>query len=160
MKPDEQMKQNFWVIAAFVLTFAAGVLTGAIVVRQFGPPFPPFERGMVRPRMDPRPFPNLKELQRRMALSAAQREQIAAIFAKYRGQIQEHLRQVRPPMHELMHQMRAEIEQILTPEQREQFQRLATPLGRRSPGQRDWPPPDSELALPPGGEDVPPLEPE
>ncbi len=159
MKPDDQMKQNLWVIAAFVLTFAAGVLTGAIVVRQFGPSPPPFERGMMRPRPEPRPFSNLNELQRRMDLSEAQREQIAAIFAKYRGQIQVHVRQVRPPMHELMRQMRAEIEQILTPEQREKFQRMAGPLGRRPPN-RNWPPPDSELALPPGGEEVPPREPE
>lgn len=153
------MKQNFWVVAAFVLTFAAGVLTGAIVVRQFGPSPPPFEQGMMRPRRDPHAFPNLKELQRRMDFSDAQRQQIAAIFAKYRGQIQVHLRQVRPPMHELMRQMRNEIEQILTPEQRKKFQRMTGPWGRRSPN-RDWPPPDSELALPPGGEEMPPPAPE
>ncbi|MDZ7267465.1 MAG: hypothetical protein ONB48_09060 [candidate division KSB1 bacterium] len=153
------MKQNFWVIAAFVLTFAAGVLTGAIVVRQFGPP-PPVGPGMMRLRPEMHAFPNLQELQRRMNLSAAQREQIAAIFAKYQGQIQEHLQQVRPPMHKLMRQMRSEIEQVLTPEQREQFQRMGAPPPRRLPRQRNWPPPDSEPAMPPGPAALPPMEPE
>ena len=127
------MKQSFLVIAAFVLTFAAGVLTGALVVRQFASPPPPFELRPGRPGMGPERLFDLNELQKRLDLNDTQRQQIAAVLDKYRDQIEQHVKQVRPPMHELFRGMRDEIERILTPEQREKFRQPPPHFGRRPP---------------------------
>ena len=129
------MKQNLLVTGAFVLTFAAGVLTGAFLVREFAAPRPRFEHGPRRPGpgKPQRPPFDLKELQERLELNEEQRQQVAAVLAKYRGQIERHFREVRQPVDELMRQMRGEIEQILTPEQREKFRQPPPRFGRQPP---------------------------
>ncbi len=157
------MKQNVLVITAFVLTFAAGALTGAFLVKQFAPQ--PFERwpeppGMVlyghggRAMLDTTEWPGspgmvfgphrLDELQKYLNLDEAQRRKMEAVFDKYRAQIQKQIQQTRPPMLDQIEMMRHEIEQILTPEQREKLRaaallfdrRLRFPMGRR-PFERD-----------------------
>jgi Spy/CpxP family protein refolding chaperone len=129
------MKQDFLVIAAFVLTFAAGALTGAFLVRQFAAPPPEFERGFKRPGpgMSLRPPLDLERLQERLNLNDAQRQQIAMILAKHRDQVAQHFRQVRQPVDDLMRQMRGEVEQVLTPEQREKFRQPPMPFDRMLP---------------------------
>jgi Spy/CpxP family protein refolding chaperone len=126
------MKQNILVTAAFVLTFAAGVLTGAFLVREFAAPPPEFERGFGRPGpgMAARPRHDLEELQKRLDLNDAQRQQIALLLGKYRDQLVQHFKQVRQPVDALMRQMREETEQILTPEQREKFRHSPKPFDR------------------------------
>lgn len=142
------MKQSFLVAAAFVLTFAAGVLTGGLLVRQLAAP-PPFEREIRRPLMSPRRMFDVDKMQKQLDLSDTQRQHVEAVLKKYREQIQEHLARVEPPMGELMRGLRSEIEQILTPEQREKFQRTASPFWRRSPRGRGRFEPDSMPVLPP-----------
>lgn len=151
------MKQSFLVAAAFVLTFAAGVLTGGLLVRQLAGPPAPFEREMRRPPMSPRGMFDVERMQKHLDLNEAQRQQVETIVKKYREQIQQHIERVEPPMRELMHGLRAEIEQVLTPEQREKFQRTASPFWRRSPQRRERFDPDSLPGppLPEAGEPMP-----
>jgi Spy/CpxP family protein refolding chaperone len=133
------MKEKIFVAMAFVLTFAAGVLTGALVVREFAlPPFAPM--GMPRASGRELGLP-LELLQRRLDLSESQRQRIAAIFKKYQEQIREHLQQTRPWVHDTMQQMRREIESVLTLEQREKYQKELSRLERRP--RRQGPPPDT-----------------
>lgn len=123
------MKEKIWIAAAFVLTFAAGVLVGAIIVRNFGtPPFalPRFGNPGARhfPRHGERPpIPSVEMLQKQLGLDEAQHRQVADIVEKYRGQFQEHFRQIHPTVQGLLTQMRGEIETVLTPEQLEKFRR-------------------------------------
>ncbi|NUM74021.1 hypothetical protein HUU40_06650 [candidate division KSB1 bacterium] len=151
------MKQNFLVAAAFVLTFAAGVLTGGLLVRQLAGPPPMFEREMRRPPISRRGMFDVDRMQKHLDLSEAQRREVEAIVEKYRDQIQEHIERVEPPMRELMRGLRAEVEQVLTPEQREKFQRSASPFWRKSPQRRERFDPDSMSGqpLPEAGEPMP-----
>ncbi len=139
------MKDKIWIVAAFVLTFAAGVLVGAIVVRNFGPPpfaMAPFGNAEGRrfPRHEGRPaLPSVDMLQKQLGLDEAQQQQVAVIVEKYRGQFQEHFRQIHPTMQGLLHEMRGEIENVLTPEQLEKFRREFPRRDRRGFGSRSAP---------------------
>ncbi len=123
------MKDKVWVAAAFVLTFAAGVLVGAIIVRHFGAPrlpMAPFsERGDKDFPMhgERPPLPSLDMLQSQLALNEAQQEQVAIIVEKYRQEMLQHVGRIRPAMHDMLGKMRMEIESVLTPEQLEKFRR-------------------------------------
>ena len=132
------MKEKIFVAAAFVLTFAAGVLTGALLVREFiRPPFEP--AGMPPPGGREFAMP-LDFLQHRLDLTETQRQQIDAIVKKYQEQIRDHLQQTRPWMHDTMQQMRLEIESVLTPEQREKYQKELSRLRKRPRWRREAPP--------------------
>lgn len=139
------MKEKIWIVAAFVLTFAVGVLTGALLVRSFGlAPFAPMPMGERGPRHFPRPgerapLPSVEMLQRQFDLDEAQQEQVANIIEKYREEFQEHFRQVHPIMQGLLGEMRGEIESVLRPEQLEKFRREFPPRPRRGLGARPMP---------------------
>lgn len=107
--------------------------------------------------MSPRGMFDVERMQKHLDLNEAQRQQVETIVKKYREQIQQHIERVEPPMRELMHGLRAEIEQVLTPEQREKFQRTASPFWRRSPQRRERFDPDSLPGppLPEAGEPMP-----
>jgi Spy/CpxP family protein refolding chaperone len=114
------MKGKILVVAAFVLTFAAGVLTGAFIVREFiPPPFP----GAPMPREERLPM-SLEILQGRLDLSEAQRQQVAEIIGKYQKQLHHQMLQLRPKARRTIQQMSEEIESVLTPEQREKFRNV------------------------------------
>lgn len=140
------MKDKAWVVAAFVLTFAAGVLVGAIIVRHYGPP--PFAMGRsgepggekrFSKRGERFPIPSLKMLQEQLDLTEAQQQQVSAIVEKHREQMHEHLSKFRPATHELIIQMRAEIESVLTTEQLEKFRREFPKRERRGYGMKSAP---------------------
>lgn len=139
------MKDKFWIAAAFVLTFAAGVLTGAIVARQFGPPpfaLPPFGERSARHfpmHGEKPPLPSLGALQRQLDLNEEQQQQVAAIVEKFREKLEQNFRQFRPAMHEVITEMRGEIESVLTPEQLEKFRREFPRRDRRGYGSKSAP---------------------
>jgi Spy/CpxP family protein refolding chaperone len=124
------MKEKFFVIAAFVLTFAAGVFTGALVLRQFGGP-PPQRPRMVHEPGRPRGF-MLEKLKPRLNLSEAQSQAVEGIIAKYEEQLRQHFRQTRPQAHQIIRQMTAAIDSVLTPEQRQKLQQ-EIPMMRKMP---------------------------
>ncbi|MDZ7304540.1 MAG: periplasmic heavy metal sensor [candidate division KSB1 bacterium] len=137
------MKEKIFVIAAFVLTFAVGVLTGALVVREFShPPLPPSRMGYEMGRH--RPITS-KELGAKLNLSKEQRQQVQQIIAKHQQQLRKHLSQMRPTSRQIFKQMVAEIDSVLTPEQREKFHRDFPMPGKMPP----WPGPKPDSMRPP-----------
>jgi Spy/CpxP family protein refolding chaperone len=99
------------------------------------------------PEMDAR---FIGELDHRLGLSTAQKEQIATILKRSAEDFDRLFRETRPRIHARMLQQDREIEQILTPEQRETFRTMKPlgpgPGGARPPGPGapppDGPPPD------------------
>lgn len=119
------MKTKVWVVAAFVLTFAAGVLTGGILVWQYGQKERPWSRfGRELERHRPLHMEALKSL---LNLSDAQSQQIAEILAKHQEQFRQHLDQMRPLSHQILKNMTAQIDSVLTPEQRQKFHQAFPP---------------------------------
>lgn len=110
-------KNTILAVVVLVLTFGAGLVGGAaahhiVSMRRPGPP-PPLARAIVR------------HLDRRLELSDAQRAQIEAILARSHDR-----------MRAQIDATNAEIERVLTPEQRAKFRkmrmRLHGPHGRRA----------------------------
>lgn len=100
---------------ALVLTFAGGVLAGAFGHRAL-------THRAFAGRPDPTPPPAMRmllhHLDRRLDLTDAQRTQIEAIFARRHARIRGEIDSAN-----------AEIERILTPEQRRRFARMKMRLG-------------------------------
>lgn len=113
------MKTKILVLAAFVLTFAVGVLTGAIMVREYGHPTSPWAR---RERDPDRHGPlQLEMLQSRLNLSEKQSARVAEIIAAHHERLRNHFSQIRPQAHQIIKEMTVQIDSVLTPEQRLKF---------------------------------------
>lgn len=113
------MKTKILVLAAFALTFAVGVLTGALMVRENGRPASPWTR---RERTPEQHGPlQLEMLQSRLNLSEKQSAQVAEIIAAHHERLRNHFSQIRPQAHEIIKEMTAQIDSVLTPEQRVKF---------------------------------------
>jgi Spy/CpxP family protein refolding chaperone len=124
------MKTKIWVVSAFVLTFAAGVLTGAIIVREYSRPLPPRMRAEYEPgRRRP---PRWEALKSQLNLSEAQSQQVAKIVARHEEQLRQHFSRIQPFSHEIVREMTMQIDSVLTPEQRRKFHEeiLPPPLWR------------------------------
>lgn len=67
-------------------------------------------------------------LERRLELSPRQSRQVEEILGRARHDLGEMRREVGPRIHRRMKEARAEIEGVLTPEQREELRRLGPPL--------------------------------
>lgn len=116
------MQAKAFVVAAFVLTFAAGVLTGALVVRKLSPPAPPWARMGDRPSgRNPAPPLRMEVLKSQLNLDAAQSQQVAEILARGHEQLRQNFGQLQLSSHQVFKQMAAEIDSVLTPEQRQKF---------------------------------------
>lgn len=119
------MKTKVWVVAAFVLTFAAGVLTGGILIRQYGQTErPPSRFGRDFERHRPLHMEGLKSL---LNLSETQSQQIAKILAEHQEQFRQHIDQMRPLSHQILKNMTTQIDSVLTPEQRQKFHQAFAP---------------------------------
>jgi Spy/CpxP family protein refolding chaperone len=122
--------------AALVLiaTFALGIVAGAALLHiarlSLGPPPPP------RPAIGgPEPHvPPLVHLARELDLEPGQIERVRSILEEGRGRIRVEADATRE-----------RIREVLTPEQRERFERLGPP-----PGPRDLPPREPGARRPPG----------
>lgn len=113
------MKTKILVLAAFVLTFAVGVLTGALVVRDNSRPASPWAR---RERIPDLHGPlQVEMLQSRLNLSEKQRAQVAEIISTHHERLRNHFSQIRPQSHQIIKEMTAQIDSVLTPEQRLKF---------------------------------------
>ncbi|MEE8138889.1 MAG: hypothetical protein V3R89_06870 [Thermoanaerobaculia bacterium] len=112
------------VLALFLLGVAAGVLaTHLFYARQLrdpgGPPF-----------LASRFFGEL--LARRLDLTPEQEQEIQVILRRTRWEAAQLRRDLRPQVRDLMDEATREIEQVLTPEQREAFARMRERQRRRS----------------------------
>ncbi len=113
------MKTKILVIAAFVLTFAAGVLTGAIALREYNRPPAPRAR-LERETDRPRPL-QLETLQAQLNLSATQSQRVGEIIAAHHDRLRRHFNAMRPQSHQIIKEMTMQIDSVLTPEQRQKF---------------------------------------
>lgn len=106
---------------ALVLTFACGFLAGIAVhrvlwrERGFPPPFPPHVV--------------LNHLDRRLDLTDAQRKQIEVILERGHQRMEAIFADARPRVRQEIDATNAEIERVLTPQQREKFAKMRMRLG-------------------------------
>ena len=110
---------------ALVVTFIAGFVAGVVA-----------DRFMMHRRRDHRPPPMaahamLFHLDRRLDLTDAQEKQIRTILERRHQRMNAQWEAMRPRMDAEIQQTNAEIERVLTPEQREKFKELRLHLGPR-----------------------------
>ena len=113
-------KTTIIAVLALVLTFTVGFVAGFAVHRVMGPPGPGHPAA---PRM------MLRHLDFRLGLTDAQRTQIEAILERRHERINEIRDTTRPRMLAEINAANAEIEKVLTPEQREKFASMRLRLG-------------------------------
>jgi Spy/CpxP family protein refolding chaperone len=107
---------NTWkVIVATIVIFAAGAVTGALLVRQ---------------SFHPRPGPNgmrfefLRRMERDLDLTRDQREKIDKILKESQEQTRRIMEPVSPALHAQLQRTKEEFRQVLTPEQQTRFDHL------------------------------------
>ncbi|MCC6215914.1 MAG: periplasmic heavy metal sensor [Polyangiaceae bacterium] len=132
MTADDRGARLQLVTAAVILgTFLLGLASGVGLTRLLGPPHPP------PPPYGPPPADPLDALD----LSPEQRARADAIRERHRPAIEAVLREGFPRMRALHEQMRAELREILTPEQRRRLDELDARRPPPRPGGPGLPPP-------------------
>lgn len=124
-------KTTIIAVLALVLTFTVGFVAGFAVHRVMGPPGPGHAAA---PRM------MLRHLDFRLGLTDAQSAQIEAILERRHQRISEIRDTTRPRMLAEINAANAEIEKVLTPEQREKFASMRLRLGHPGGRGRKGPP--------------------
>jgi len=108
----------FWMIAAIVIVFLAGAVSGVFLDRHVLP------RRHAPDRRGGPPFPSLEMLARDLSLTAEQQDKIRNIFRDNEQRFAE----LRTAMHDQLEQFRVhiknEIESVLTPEQLKKFEAI------------------------------------
>ena len=157
---------NSWkIILAIVVIFGAGALTGGLLVNYAELPHPkdvqrPPDEGnpplqannrdndQPRPQDLPRPRPPemlgkqfVQQLDKSLHLTREQRAAIAKIVAAGQERNREIWTNVAPQMHKMLQDVRQQIREQLTPEQRKQFEEMVKRF--RPPGHRTQPPPNT-----------------
>jgi hypothetical protein len=116
-----------------VVAFIAGLLVGAVsdriwLFRHGGGPERHRGNGLMADRI-------VDRLTHELNLNAAQKEQVATIVAAHGKRIEGVWSNVRPQIRQEIDATNREISTVLTPEQREKFEKLRMKLGpRRGPG--------------------------
>lgn len=120
------------VIAAVVvvLTFIAGFVVGAVVDRYV------MHHGGGRAPRTMAAHAMMSRLDRELDLTPAQRKQVEEIIRRHHERVEEIWTGVRPRVRTELDQANAEIAQILTPEQRQKFEKLKMRLGPHRDGGR------------------------
>ncbi|HUP59955.1 MAG TPA: hypothetical protein VNA69_06010 [Thermoanaerobaculia bacterium] len=113
-----------------IIAFVAGVFTGI------------FAEHVWRMRRGPRHIPPMaaramiERLDHRLDLTGEQRAKIEQVIDRHHARIEEITAATRPQVRRELDAANAEIEQILTPDQREKFQKMRMRLGPRHPRRR------------------------
>lgn len=108
-------KTTLIAVFALAVTFVAGVAVGVVgdrIFRRRGP-MPQFATHALVQRLD-----------RRLELTDTQEKKVAEIIERHHTSIESHFAAVRPRVRAEIEQANREIEQILTPEQRAEFQKM------------------------------------
>lgn len=126
-----------------ILTFIAGALAGAAVIRVVSAEGPRYERPAPDMRGGPRRLLLDEDFAKELRLSATQRAQIKQILDRRDAQAKQLWQSFEPRLHEFGKQVHDEIQKVLTPEQQQKLdaaieQRRATMKKRR-----ECPPADS-----------------
>jgi Spy/CpxP family protein refolding chaperone len=116
------------VVLAFVAGFISGAAVDHLVMHRRGPEIP---------RFAPRVIVN--HLDRRLDLTADQRAKIEEILERHHQRMEGMWANVRPAMRTELEKTNDEIARVLTPEQREKFEKLKMRLGPRHGRRRGGP---------------------
>jgi Spy/CpxP family protein refolding chaperone len=115
-------KTTIVAILVIAVTFIAGVAVGVfgafMMHRRGGDRIPRFASHAMVNRLD-----------RHLDLTDEQHEKIAAIIERHHERINSMWKEVRPQVEKELDQANAEIEKVLTPEQREKFQKVRMHVG-------------------------------
>jgi Spy/CpxP family protein refolding chaperone len=107
---------NTWkVIVATIVIFAAGAVTGALLVRQSFRPRP----GPGGVRLD-----FLRRMERDLDLTREQRQKIDKILKESQDQMRRIMEPVSPALHAELQRTKEEFRQVLTPQQQARFDQL------------------------------------
>jgi Spy/CpxP family protein refolding chaperone len=128
--PVGATRSKLWVVVALVTTFAAGVVVDWGLRTWAGA----HGGGLWGRGRRHGPDAVVPYLARKLALSAAQRDSVHAIFERHRCDMVTLWRATRPRFDSLRAAIDAEIEAQLSPAQREQFHALAPRRERPRPG--------------------------
>jgi len=135
-------KARSWIILAFVAVLAAGIAAGLFLGRSWprgGGPSRSYRGG---------PPPSLERLAKDLDLTPAQKEEIRKIFERNEERLKEFHSQIRTHLNEMRSRLKAEIDNVLTPQQREKLNVLLERHmrrereARRHGSGRPSPPPD------------------
>jgi hypothetical protein len=148
MTPAESPRRVHLLTALLLVgTFAAGVITGAGVLRSFAPSMPE--------SLAPPPLPATR-LPREIRLTPDQEEKARAIGDRYRPELEAVAREMRPRVRAVQDRMEAEFLELLTPEQKRQLAEIEE-RRRHPPRPGEARPPQG--GAPPRGEPPPPAGP-
>lgn len=130
--------KNWKVILASVLIFSCGIITGAVIYRFTLAPPPETSGRQARPPIEPGPRRMwfIRQLEEKLQLSPEQKQKIEAALKASHERVEAAWKPVAPVMKQEFEWVHAEIEKILTPDQRRRFEELIE-RHRRGPGDRD-----------------------
>jgi hypothetical protein len=130
---------NYWkVILATIVIFGAGVITGGLLVRHVAHPSGPLFTFRRAPAAKPVPYDTLpprlrpdflntnfvEELNDNLDLSPKQREQIQRIISQAQQNTHDLWKLVAPQFQVVWHDTREQIRDVLTPDQKKEFEYL------------------------------------
>lgn len=111
-------KFKFWTIFFLLIIFAAGVTIG-ILAQKYQQ-----AKKMERPERRRPSFPSLEMIAEELELSSEQLEQIREIFRRNEERLKEFRGHIHTRLSDIRSQLKAELETVLTPEQRVKFEAM------------------------------------
>ena len=126
---DNPSKNKWQVRLAAIALFALGMLAGALVVNLYYSRFSPASARRPEAR-----FFRVEDMKERLNLTPEQADAVEKIFSDTRAQLQELRKQSEPKFGEIRQQTDARLQQVLTPEQWQQFQNMKNEMRERHGG--------------------------
>jgi Spy/CpxP family protein refolding chaperone len=123
-------RSSIWFAVFVLVVFLMGLATG-ITIDRFASPARRPTRAVGGIGAGPRPAVLADRMSRELDLSDAQKQQLEEIFKRAAGRLETFRRDSRQEFGALSRELDAEIEAVLTPEQREKFRQMRP--GRRRP---------------------------
>jgi Spy/CpxP family protein refolding chaperone len=117
---------RLWIVLSLVGAFAAGVLGGIFVERNFIHP-----RQHARAQRGPGHPPDLDEMARNLGLSAEQKEGVRQIFEKNDIKFKELYTEMHQRLSDLRSDIKNQIDAILTPEQKQKMEAIIAKHGEQ-----------------------------
>jgi Spy/CpxP family protein refolding chaperone len=111
-------RPTLWLVAALVLVFLAGAVSGVFLDRSV------LSRRGGEARRPPSHFPSLEIMARELNLSADQQARIKEIFERNEVRFRELRGDIRKHLDDIRNQLKDEIDKVLTPEQIKKLQKM------------------------------------
>jgi Spy/CpxP family protein refolding chaperone len=139
-------RPTLWLVAALVLVFLAGAVSGVFLGRSV------LSRRSGEARRPSGHYPSLEMMARELNLTADQQARIKEIFARNEVRFRELRGDIRQHLDDIRKQLKTEIDSVLTPEQIKKFQAMIErhrtsarrEYNRHHPDSQDRPPVDHQ----------------